>query len=65
MPHTHVGENSMGEPPQSDPSTQAGEQYFVANPTVPDKRKRIHITARGRELDLETSIGVFSKNKLD
>lgn len=65
MPHTHVGENSMGEPPQSDPSTQAGEQYFVANPTVPDKRKRIHITARGRELDLETSLGVFSMNKLD
>lgn len=41
------------------------EQYFAADPQSKDVRRRLHVTLRGNEADVEVSNGVFSGNRLD
>jgi 16S rRNA G1207 methylase RsmC len=40
-------------------------QYFDAHPTSSDRRRFIKATVFGRELDFETSSGIFSPDRLD
>ncbi|WP_301888392.1 class I SAM-dependent methyltransferase [Bifidobacterium dentium] len=41
------------------------EQYFTAEPTSEDVRRRLHIMLRDHTADVEVSNGVFSGNRLD
>ena len=41
------------------------EQYFAAEPTSEDVRRRLHIMLRDHTADVEVSNGVFSGNRLD
>ncbi len=41
------------------------EQYFAADPQSKDVRRRLHVTLRGNEADVEVSNGVFSGSRLD
>ena len=36
------------------------EQYFAAEPQSKDVRRKLHVTLRGNEADVEVSNGVFS-----
>lgn len=39
--------------------------YFVSNPSLPEKRRRIGVELRGRHVDVVTAAGVFSPGDLD
>ncbi len=41
------------------------EQYFAAEPQSKDVRRKLHVTLRGNEADVEVSNGVFSGNRVD
>ncbi|HAH52801.1 MAG TPA: MFS transporter [Bifidobacterium sp.] len=41
------------------------EQYFAAEPQSKDVRRRLHVTLRGNDVDVETSNGVFSGGRVD
>ncbi len=41
------------------------EQYFAADPQSKDVRRKLHVTLRGNEADVEVSNGVFSGSRLD
>lgn len=41
------------------------EQYFAADPQSKDVRRKLHVTLRGNEADVEVSNGVFSGGRLD
>lgn len=41
------------------------EQYFSANPESEDVRRRLTVTLQGREVQVETSHGVFSGSRVD
>ncbi|MEE1296137.1 MAG: methyltransferase [Bifidobacterium sp.] len=41
------------------------QQYFTASPDSRDVRKRMHVTLREHEADVETSNGVFSQHRVD
>ena len=40
------------------------EQYFAAEPQSKDVRRKLHVTLRGNEADVEVSNGVFSGNRV-
>jgi 16S rRNA G1207 methylase RsmC len=46
-------------------SESGGEQYFVAQPSSPDKRRVITVRLAGRDVDVETGSGVFSPEHVD
>lgn len=39
--------------------------YFVSDPSLPEKRRRIGVELRGRHVDVVTAAGVFSPGDLD
>ena len=39
--------------------------YFVSDPSLPEKRRRIGVELRGRPVDVVTAAGVFSPGDLD
>lgn len=41
------------------------QQYFTASPDSRDVRKRMEVTLRGHEVQVETSNGVFSQHRVD
>lgn len=41
------------------------EQYFATDPQSKDVRRKLHVTLRGNEADVEVSNGVFSGSRLD
>ncbi|WP_231129397.1 class I SAM-dependent methyltransferase [Bifidobacterium choloepi] len=44
---------------------EQNEQYFSAQPTSKDVRKRHEFTVRGYEVEVETSNGIFSGDRVD
>jgi len=46
-------------------SMAQAEQYFAAEPQSKDVRRKLHVTLRGNEADVEVSNGVFSGNRVD
>lgn len=42
-----------------------GEQYFSSTPDSADIRRKLTVTLRGHDVQVETSNGVFSGNRLD
>lgn len=47
------------------PENASHGQYFSAHPQTPDVRRALHVTLRGHEMDVESSHGVFSMNRVD
>ena len=45
--------------------TSASEQYFSATPASPEHRRLLTVPLAGREVEIETSSGVFSQGRLD
>ncbi|OZG67063.1 MFS transporter [Bifidobacterium aquikefiri] len=43
----------------------ANGQYFSAHPETPDVRRTLKVKLRGHEMNVETSHGVFSMNRVD
>ncbi|MDO4912925.1 MAG: methyltransferase [Bifidobacteriaceae bacterium] len=41
------------------------QQYFTSEPTSQDIRRKLHVTLRDYDLDVETSTGVFSTHRVD
>lgn len=46
-------------------SQPSNGQYFSEHPQTPDIRRTLHVTLRNHELDVQTSHGVFSMNRVD
>ncbi|MFT8704247.1 MAG: methyltransferase [Bifidobacterium sp.] len=47
------------------PENTATGQYFAAHPETPDVRRALTVSLRGHAMNVETSHGVFSMNRVD
>lgn len=43
----------------------SGDHYFSATPASPDERRRMTVSLRGTDVDVETAPGTFSPERLD
>jgi 16S rRNA (guanine1207-N2)-methyltransferase len=41
------------------------DHYFSAEPAAPDERRTLHVRLAGRDVDVQTSRGVFSPHRVD
>jgi 16S rRNA (guanine1207-N2)-methyltransferase len=55
----------MNDSNSTKPQSAQTEQYFSAEPTSVDVRRKLHVTLRGHEVDVQASNGVFSSHRLD
>lgn len=57
---------SLPDAPSSDPERgPRSDHYFSPQPSVPSRRRIIHVTLPDTSFDLETDAGVFSHGRLD
>lgn len=51
--------------PDAPPSGPERDHYFSAQPSVPSRRRTVHVSLPDLSFDLETDAGVFSHGRLD